>query len=328
MKHEKLMNAIGNIEDKYIEEAIDDNVVFNVANERKNERKYSLPKKFIFTLLPFAACFMICFVGMKAYADGYIQKNINSFYLRYLSPEDMAVADSIEKQNGIDVYFEALNSDDIYKQYFAINKLVEFYNDTKIRKEAIEKITPFLNHQETKLVDAATFALSILNKTFDDSRIVLMANGAVVFTLFNDYSDYGSYNEIWMIKDDKLSKLISFDNPKMYINQIIPSPDQKLFAVTTSSNKSNYVIIWDLVDGKISPELVDSARIMVAKNLEYMFWQRSDYENYSVLNSIKWVNNDCLEFQASLSYDGAEIVEQAAVKYYFNEKKMECEVIK
>lgn len=325
MKHEKLINAIGNIEDKYIEEAKqEDKAAFNVVNRRKP----SLPKRIISILLPLAACFTICFVGTKAYADSYIQKNLNSFYLRYLSPEEMAVADSMEVQNGVKVYFEALNSDDIYKQYFAINKLVEFYNDTQVRKEAIEKITPFLTHQEAKLVDAATFALSVLNKTFDDSRIIHMADGTIVFTLFNDYSDYGSYNEIWMVKEDELSKLTSFDNPKMYINQIIPSPDKKLIAVMTSSNKSSYVIIWDLVDGKVSPELVDSARIMVAKDLNYMFWQRLDYENYSGYDSIEWVNNDCLEFQASLAYDGADIVEKAVVRYHFKEKKMECELIK
>ncbi len=325
MKHEKLMTAIGNIEDKYIEEAKrDDDKVFYVVNKPK----YSFTKRFILTLLPLAACFVVCFFGMKAYADDYIQKSINSFYLRYLSPEEMAVADSVVAQNGVDVYFEALSSDDMYKQYFAINKLVEFYNDSKIRKESIEKITPFLNHQEDKLVDAASFALSVLNKTFDDPRIIHMANGIILFTLFNDYSDYGSYNEIWMIKNDELSKVMSFDYPKMYINQIIPSPDERFFAVTTSSNKSSYVIVWDLVNGMTSPELIDSARIMVAKDLNYVFWQRSDYENYSGFNSIEWENSDCLKFHASLSYNGTEMVEQAVVRYYVNEKRMEYEVNK
>ncbi len=34
----------------------------------------------------------------------------------------MVVADSVVAENGVDVYFEALSSEDMYKQYFAINK--------------------------------------------------------------------------------------------------------------------------------------------------------------------------------------------------------------
>ena len=320
MKNEKLIRSIGNVADKYIEEAAP-------QEEAASKRKTLILKRSIFRYLPVAACIVIIIFGTTVSAANYIQKHISSFYLRYLSPEEMAVADAMAEQYGVKVYFDALKSDDLYKQYFAINKLVEYYNDEDIRLEAISAITPFLTNEDEKIADAASFSLSILKKEFNDPRIIHMADKTIVFTLFNDYSDYGTYNQIWMIKNGELSELASFERPKMYINQIIPSPDRKLIAVTFSSNKSGYLMIWDLENGMVSPELIDSARIMAAKELDYTFWQRSDYENYSGTQSIEWTNNDSIEFHASLSYNGREFVEQAIVRYDFRQKQMECNII-
>ena len=320
MKNEKLIRSIGNVADKYIEEAAP-------QEEAASKRKTLTLKRRIFRYLPVAACIVIIIFGTTVSAANYIQKHISSFYLRYLSPEEMAVADAMAEQYGVKVYFDALKSDDLYKQYFAINKLVEYYNDEKVRLEAISAITPFLTNEDEKIADAASFSLSILKKEFNDPRIIHMADKTIVFTLFNDYSDYGTYNQIWMIKNGELSELASFERPKMYINQIIPSPDRKLIAVTFSSNKSGYLMIWDLENGMVSPELIDSARIMAAKELDYTFWQRSDYENYSGAQSIEWTNNDSIEFHASLSYNGREFVEQAIVRYDFRKKQMECNII-
>lgn len=320
MKNEKLIRSIGNVADKYIEEAAP-------QEEAASKRKTLILKRSILRYLPVAACIVIIIFGTTVSAANYIQKHISSFYLRYLSPEEMAVADAMAEQYGVKVYFDALKSDDLYKQYFAINKLVEYYNDEKVRLEAISAITPFLANEDEKIADAASFSLSILKKEFNDPRIIHMADKTIVFTLFNDYSDYGTYNQIWMIKNGELSELASFERPKMYINQIIPSPDRKLIAVTFSSNKSGYLMIWDLENGMVSPELIDSARIMAAKELDYTFWQRSDYENYSGTQSIEWTNNDSIEFHASLSYNGREFVEQAIVRYDFRQKQMECNII-
>ncbi len=320
MKNEKLIRSIGNVADKYIEEAAP-------QEEAASKRKTLTLKRRIFRYLPVAACIVIIIFGTTVSAANYIQKHISSFYLRYLSPEEMTVADAMAEQYGVKVYFDALKSDDLYKQYFAINKLVEYYNDEKVRLEAISAITPFLTNEDEKIADAASFSLSILKKEFNDPRIIHMADKTIVFTLFNDYSDYGTYNQIWMIKNGELSELASFERPKMYINQIIPSPDRKLIAVTFSSNKSGYLMIWDLENGMVSPELIDSARIMAAKELDYTFWQRSDYENYSGAQSIEWTNNDSIEFHASLSYNGREFVEQAIVRYDFRKKQMECNII-
>lgn len=321
MKNEKLIRSIGNVADKYIEEA--------APQQKAASKRQTLSlKRIMFRYLPIAACIAIFIFGTTVSAANYIQNSISSFYLRYLSPEEMAVADAMAEQYGVKVYFDALKSDDVYKQYFAINKLVEYYNDEKVRLEAIHAITPFLTNKDEKLADAAAFALSVLKKEFNDPRIVHMADGTLIFTLFNDYSDYGSYNQIWKIKNDELSKLASFERPKMYIAQIIPSPDKKLFAVTFASNKSGYLMIWDLENGRVSPELIDSARIMVAKDLGYTFWQRYDYENYSGASSIKWIDNDSIEFPATLSYNGTEIVDHAIVRFNFRQKQMEYKMIR
>ena len=105
----------------------------------------------------------------------------------------MAAADSIAEHLGAKIYFDGLQAEDSYKQYFAINKLVEYYNDEKVRRDAIRAINPFLLSENEKIADAAAFALSVRTQTFDDPRIIHIADGSLIFTLFNDYSDYGSY---------------------------------------------------------------------------------------------------------------------------------------
>jgi hypothetical protein len=277
---------------------------------------------------------------------------ITPFYIRYISPEDMAVADSMAEQYGAKVYFDDLKSDDANKQYFAINKLVEYYNDEEVREEAIRAITPFLSNEvladenadpgSRALADAAAFALSVLKGEFDDPHIIHMADGTIIFTLFNDYSDYGTYNQIWMVKDGELEVLTPFDRPKMYIRQIVPSPDKRLLAITFASNKSSYLLILEEGGGR-SPEIVDSARVLVAKDLDIDYWQRDDHENYSNIrgtwddlrgveaHEIVWTDNSSIEFAASLWYPGtgedATFIEEVIVQYDFALKHMEYEII-
>ena len=90
-------------------------------------------------------------------------------------------------------------------------------------------------------------------------------------------------------------------------------------------------MICDLENGRISPELIDSARIMAAKELDYTFWQRTDFENYSGAWTIEWTGNGAIEFNASLWYPGtgdddATIIRDVTVRYDFREKRMECVV--
>jgi len=331
MKNEKLIRSIGSVADKYVREAAPQNKVSNAGQTLSPKRKllrYSLV----------AACMAVFVFATTAFAASYIQNSITSFYLRYLSPQEMAVANSIAAQHGADIYFDALKSGDLYNQYFAVNKLVEYYNDEEIRERAIRAITPLLSDAPYDrelsdldigaLSDAASFALSVLTKTFDDPRIIHMADGTIVFTLFNDYSDYGTYNQIWIIQDDELRELISFNEPKMYITGLIPSPDKNLFAISLCSNKSNFIMIWDIANGMVSPELVDSARFMVAQDRSIAIWQRIDNENYSGVRNIEWTYNDSIEFHASLWFrvEGADPdihINNTHIRYNFKKGYME-----
>jgi len=316
MNSEKLMYLIGDIDDRYILEAS------NQPEECSTGQHKTLSNKLLRYLI-IAALLAIFMLGTTVFASNYIQNNISSFYLRYLSPEEMAIADSMADEFGAKVYFDALESNDIYKQYFAINKLVEYYNDEEIRQEAIRSIEPFLDNEEEKISDAASFAISILSKTFDDPRIVFMADGTLIFALFNNYSEYGSYSQLWMIKDDKLIDLECFDRPQMYITQIIPSPDKRLFAVSFCSNKSEYIEIHDLENGVISPELIGSARIMLAKELDHSLWLRIDSENYCSTSLIKWATNSRIIVHANLTFDDGEINNDIVIQYEFYDMNLE-----
>ena len=201
-------------------------------------------KKHIRPMIAMGAACLCIVLAVTALAANAVQNYTMEFYLRYLSIEKMAVADAEAQQYGPDIYLKGLQSDDIYEQYFSINKLVEYYNEEPIRQKAVKAISPFLDNPEQKLKQAASLALSILNKTYDNPNIYHLDEEVKIFTLFPDYSDYGSHNEIWMIKDGILSKFYSFQEPNMYITSIVPSPDGKLFAVSTCSNKSSYLVIF------------------------------------------------------------------------------------
>lgn len=58
-----------------------------------------------------------------------------------------------------------------------------------------------------------------------------------------------------------LKEYSSFSPPSMYITDIIPSPNKKLVAIVTCSNKSEFVQIINIEEGMTSPELVESARV-------------------------------------------------------------------
>ncbi len=269
-----------------------------------------------------AAC-LCAVLAVSALAAGAVQSSRSDFYLRYLSPEEMAVADAAAEQYGPEVYFEGLQSEDMYSQYFSINKLVEYFGDEDIRHRAVSAITPFLESEEPKLRDAAAFALSILKKTYDHPNLYHMADGSVIFTLFQDYSDYGSYNELWRVQNDELSRIMTFSKPSMYITSITPSPDREKVAVATGSNKSSYLVVFDLENGWLSPELVDSARGIIACDKGYDLWQRMDHENYCGLDGpVQWADDHTVVFAASFSYDNTEIVESAEVRYDMTEKKI------
>lgn len=139
----------------------------------------------------------------------------NSIYWRYIDYKTMDEVDKIIQKYGVNVLFEGLKSKNIYSQYYCINRLVEYYNDDEIRNRAISEITPFLHSTNETIKNGAEFAISVLSNKDDNKYIISCANDTKIFTLFNDYSDYGSFNEIWMIKNKKISKLYSFTEPSM-----------------------------------------------------------------------------------------------------------------
>lgn len=238
-------------------------------------------------------------------------------YWRYIDSDIMEKVDYLIEKYGVGVLFKGLESKNVYSQYYCINRLVEYYNYDDIRTHAIAKITPFLSSTNNTLKNGAEFAMSVLSKKFDSPYIVSGTDSLKIFALFNNYSDDGSYNELWIIKDDKLSKFYSFSDPQTYINTtetIKLSPDNNKIAVQTSSRRSNSLNIIDLNNKKASPEIMKIAIEKVAKD-------NKDYNNtypdgqYNFCGNLKWIDNNTVEFEANLAYNYMEIIEQVIVRY-------------
>ena len=128
------------------------------------------------------------------------QETTREFYLRHLTPDQLEdvelYGEALNVVQQPEVLFESLNSGDMYKQYIAINRMVELYNDPALRARAVQELQPFLSNPEPKLAEAAAFALDILEQRFESPLLCKMADGSIFFTLFNDYSDYGSYDQL------------------------------------------------------------------------------------------------------------------------------------
>lgn len=268
-----------------------------------------------------------------AWAVNSLKQQNNEFYLRYITPDMLALdtdsSEDITQQP--ERIFAALASDDMYYQYIAINRLVELYNEPDLRARAVKELQPFLQSSEPKLADAAAFALDILQDDFSDPRLCHMADGRIFFTLYNDYSDYGSYNQIWQIMDGELTRYTSFLEPLYYIKELLPSPDGRLLAVTLSSNKSYFALVIDAENGYVSSELLGSARALWASRLAQQGVVnrsaviRIDHETYNGCQDLRWLDNTTLGFTAHLcyddgdtpDYDSCEIVDSVEVSYNY-----------
>ena len=242
-------------------------------------------------------------------------------YWRYIDDDIRVKADGLIEEYGPEVLFQGLESNNIYSQYYCINRLVEYYNQDDIRIRAIDQISPFLGSSNNSLRQGAEFALSVLNKKFDNPYIIRSKNNTKIFALFNNYSDYGSYQELWIIKNDKLSRLHSFTDTgigsQLYIDANEPmklSPSQNKLAVKISTRRSNSLYIFDLYSEELSPEVMTLLIDKVAKD-------NKDYKNtypegqYSFYENLKWLDDDTVEFEADLAYNYMEIIERVRVKY-------------
>lgn len=248
-------------------------------------------------------------------------------YWRYIDDEIMESADKLIKEYGAEVLFKGLKSANVYSQYYCLNRLVEFYNYDDIRIKAIDEINPFLNSTNNTLKKGAEFAVDVLSKKFDSPYIVHAMDDIKIFAIFNDYSDYGSYNELWIIRDDKLSKLHSFKNLQAYINTGEPiklSPNKDKIIVQTSSRRSGSINIIDLKTGKVSPEIMTMIIGKVAKD-------NKDYNNtypegqYNWGGNIRWIDNNTIEFEANLAYNYMDIMVDVIVRYSFLDDSLEYE---
>lgn len=309
MKKEELYKEIGLIDEQLIEAA--------EHSGRKKEKKV-ISKKWIALI----ACLMLySSTSTVLLAMGYYKNQNEEIYIRYLTPEDMEL-EPVTTYDG-EKFLQALNSDNEGNIYIAINRLVESFNDKKMREKALQKIKPFKESDNGKIADAATFAVDILSQSYQSPYLYKLADGSIVFTLFNNYSDYGSQNVLWRIKDNKLEEYTSFSGPSMYIKEIIPSPDARLLAIVTNSNKSEFVTIVDVEEGRISSELIESARVKYGAQKELETWIRTDHENYSYALDIAWRDNDTLYIEGSLAYQNTEIIEDVDITYHYAQKVLE-----
>lgn len=312
MNKEDLYKTMGLIDDQIIEEA---NINEFKVKKRRSNKKWTV----------LVACLLLYSVTSSVLlAKEYISKQNVDPYLRYLTPESMELEPVT--LYAPDKFIEALKSNNDEHIYIAINRLVESYNNEKERERALHEIEPFLQSESDKIRSAAAFSIDILSKTFESPYIVRMADGSIVFTLFHNYSDYGSHNVIWRIKDNLLEQWYSFSSPSMYVTDMVPSHDGKQLAIKTSSNKSDFVEIINIEQGMVSPELLESARVKFGAQHEINTWIRTDHENYSYVTSeLKWKDNNTIQFEASLSYENTEIIKNTTVTYQFNEKKIQVD---
>lgn len=315
MKKEELYKEIGLIDENLVEAA----EYSGVERSRKG-----ISKKWVVMV----ACLLLYSSTASALlaTEYYKNQTENQFqseepYIRYLNAEDMELHPVVQYDAG--KFLEALKSDNEQYVYIAINRLVESFNNQTMRAQALKELQPFIENENPKIADAATFAVDILSKSYQSPYITKLADGSMVFTLFNNYSDYGSQNVLWRIEDDTLKEYMSFSTPSMYITDIIPSPDRKLIAVITCSNKSDFIQITNIEEGRTSAELIESARVKHGAQKGLDTWIRPDHENYSYANKIVWNDNDTLQYEGSLSYQDTAIIENVTVTYHFSKKVME-----
>lgn len=316
MKREELYREIGQIDEALIE-----------AAEHSGARGRGKRGRFSKRWIALVACLIVYSSTATALlATEYTKNKAAEPYIRYLTAEDMELAPPAKYE--ADKFLQALASGNDEYVYIAVNRLVESFNDPQAREQALEKLQPFLTDDSPKIAESAAFATDVLSKSYRSPYLHKMADGSIIFALFNNYSDFGTQNVLWRIKDDVLEPYFSFAAPSMYIKEILPSPDRRLLAVVTRSNKSEFVQIMNVEEGMVSPELVESARIRVGVQQKLELWTRVDHENYSYADQLAWKDNDTLAFEGSLSYRDTEIIENVAVTYRFRDKVMDIQQMK
>lgn len=264
------------------------------------------------TVLALSLCF-------TAFSEVNTEKN-NEMYMRYITKEDtelFSLPDD-EVKFDADKFFTALNSQNDYEVYIAINRLIECYNDSGLKTKALKTIEPFKADRREKIAKAADFACDILSDEFKSEYVYVLNDGSVFFNTFCDYSDYGGYNKIWQIKDGKLKEYITLSDPMIYISDFYLSPDKSLLAVKACSGRSEFLFVISPLEGKLSCEIISSAKNKIAFENGYSTDVRIDGENYCSYDEVKWVKNEILEFNGSFTYNDVGKTVDYKVQYDFS----------
>lgn len=314
MKQEQWNEAMHQMKDEWIEEAGE----VLTEPESKKRRKGILLNRWAAAAA--AVCLIVSLAG-NVLAFSYIREETNpsDIYMRDLSEYEMNLEEvpKFEARK----FLDALLSDDPRTVYIAINRLVECYNDYEMKGKAREAIRPFMKSEEPKIAEAAALAVDILSDSFQSEWVYHMSDGSYVFPLFVNYSGYGSGRTLWRIADGELLEYRTFDDPMKYICDIWQSPDATKLAVTFCSNKSSFLVVIHCAEGIFSPELVGSAIANAQAGLGITILQRSDYENYSGVSDVVWVDDNTLKYTVR---DGMNELKISAV-YYFEERELEIE---
>lgn len=187
----------------------------------------------------------------------------------------------------------SFNSDEALTKDYCINLLLEYYNSDGVREKALEAIQPLTSGDDPLLKESAEFGYAVLSGNFNNQNVIRGNNGSVFFTLFKHFSEYGSYNKVWMIQDGVLYVYYAFDAPQLYISGLFPSPDSSKIAVKSCSTKSEWITVLDIQNGAVSQELVGP--VISSED------QTTDiYENSARIDNIGWQGNGVLLFDVIL----------------------------
>lgn len=318
MMQEQWKKAMEQIRDEWIEE----------AGEALLEPDGKKRRKGIFLSRWAAAAAAVCLIvslSGNVLALSYMREAAKAetadMYMRDLSEYAMNLEEEPRFEAG--KFLDALLSEDSRTVYIAINRLVECYNDYEMKGKAREAIRPFMASEEPKIAEAAALAVDILSDSFQSEWVFHMSDGSYVFPLFVNYSAYGSGRTLWRIADGELLEYRTFDDPMKYICDIWQSPDATKLAVTFSSNKSSFLVVIHFEEGISSPELVGSAIANAQAECGDTILQRSDYENYSGVSDVVWLDDDTLSYTVNDSINERRM----AAVYRFSDRELELESI-
>lgn len=232
---------------------------------------------------------------------------------------------SIYDKLKIEKLFTYLDSADESVQILAINRLVETYNYLDLKTQAIDKLQTFLNSSNPRIRESAELTNSILNDTVNSPYIYELYDGSVIFTIINEFFDYGSYNRIYMVKDGELTIYTDYSSPHNYIENILLSPNKDKFLVVLASRRSSFIDANDVENNVGGIDLVSTSKnkYAAANNLDLV--NRIDGENFTSISNLQWLDDNRISFSSKFYYSSPEqsyitnvIYDFQTQEYYLN----------